>query len=160
MNTIKHLLEESAARHSHLCPRQVLGVRLGLAGGALLGLDLPRTDKRMLAILETDGCFVDGIRAATGLDPGRRTMRIEDYGKVAAVFADMKTGQTLRLVPRLDVRTRAPEYVPGEPRHYFAQLQAYQVMPDEELFSIQEVILTPSLDEIISRSGVRVNCVI
>ena len=32
MNTLAELLERSSRRHSHLCPRQVLGVRMALAG--------------------------------------------------------------------------------------------------------------------------------
>ncbi len=38
---------------------------------------------------------------------GRRTMRIEDYGKVAATFVNTQTGQAICLVPRPDVRHRA-----------------------------------------------------
>ena len=40
---LSRLLERSAARHSHLCPRQVLGVRMGMAGLAALGLEAPIT---------------------------------------------------------------------------------------------------------------------
>ena len=49
------LLEQTADRHKHLCPRQVLGVRIGLAGAVALDLEAPRNDKRLLVILETDG---------------------------------------------------------------------------------------------------------
>jgi len=85
-------------------------------------------------------------------------MRIEDYGKVAATFVDTRTGQALRIAPRLDVRERAYTYAPGESRHYFAQLQGYQVMPDDELLTIRPVQLTVPASKIISRPGVRVNC--
>jgi hypothetical protein len=44
------LLEQPAARHSHLCPRQVLGVRMGLLAGRVLGLDVPNAEKRFLAL--------------------------------------------------------------------------------------------------------------
>ncbi|MBL8108301.1 MAG: TraR/DksA C4-type zinc finger protein, partial [Anaerolineales bacterium] len=50
------------------------------------------------------------------------------------------------------------EHAPEEKRHYFAQMQAYQTMPDEELMNIREVTLNLSLDEVISHSGKRVNC--
>ncbi len=158
MPEIDTLLEISRARHSHLCPRQVLGVRLGLIGAAALGLALPRADKRLLIILETDGCFADGIEAATGCSVGHRTLRIEDYGKVAATFVDTLTGQAARVAPRSGVRQRAYAYATGERRHYFAQLQAYQVMPDDELASVQAVRLTRPVAEIVSRAGVRVEC--
>ena len=51
----------------------------------------------------------------------------------------------------------APD-APDEPRHYFAQLHAYQTMPDELLLTIQEVELSFPLQDVISRPGLRVNC--
>jgi formylmethanofuran dehydrogenase subunit E len=156
--SLEKLLQTSSARHSHLCPRQVLGVRMGLYGAALLGLELPVSDKRLWVIVETDGCFADGIEVSTGASVGHRTLRVEDYGKVAATFVDAETGEAVRVAPRLDVRQRAPFYVTDEPRQYFAQLKAYQGMPDKELFSVQAVRLAPSIEVIISRAGVRVNC--
>jgi formylmethanofuran dehydrogenase subunit E len=158
MNPLSKILSLSAARHSHLCPRQVLGARIGLAGAAALGLEIPRQDKRLLAIIETDGCFADGIEVATGCAVGHRTLRVEDYGKIAATFVDIQAGQAMRLAPRLDVRQRAYDYAPGEARHYFAQLQAYQVMPDVELLTIQPVQLKITVEKIVSRAGVRINC--
>lgn len=76
------LLTLSATHHHKICPRQVLGVRIGLLAGRLLEMPSPQPEKRLLAIAETDGCFVDGISAATGCYVGRRTLRIEDYGKL------------------------------------------------------------------------------
>lgn len=158
MPDLEELLTLSSARHSHLCPRQVLGVRMALAGAAALDLDLPRQDKRLLVIAETDGCFVDGLEVAAGISAGHRTLRIEDYGKVAAAFIDTKTGKTLRLAPKLDVRELARAFAPDEPRHYFSQLKGYQIMPDEALFSITPVLLAASIEQLVSRPGVRVNC--
>ncbi|RPI92411.1 MAG: hypothetical protein EHM40_13140 [Chloroflexi bacterium] len=60
---MQHLLDISSRDHSHLCPRQILGVRLGLAGMKALDLMAPPAKKRLLTILETDGCFADGITA-------------------------------------------------------------------------------------------------
>jgi formylmethanofuran dehydrogenase subunit E len=58
---LQSLLEKSAANHSHLCPRQILGVRMGLTGMRALGFDAPPPKKRLLVIVESDGCFADGI---------------------------------------------------------------------------------------------------
>ena len=76
MTLLEELLAQSAEHHKHLCPRQVLGVRMGLYAGDLLGLDLPQTRKRLLTIMETDGCGADGVSVATNCWVGRRTMRI------------------------------------------------------------------------------------
>lgn len=158
MTFLSQILSVSAARHSHLCPRQVLGARIGLAGAAALGLEIPRKDKRLLVIIETDGCFADGVEAATGCTFGHRTLRTEDYGKIAATFVDVETEQALRVSPQLDVRQRAFEYAKNESRHYFVQLRAYQVMPDEQLLIIQPVCLSKPVEKIVSRAGLRVNC--
>jgi formylmethanofuran dehydrogenase subunit E len=83
--------------HHKICPRQVLGVRIGLLAGYLLEIAVPQPVKRLFAVVETDGCFVDGISAATGCYVGRRTLRVEDYGKTAAAFVDTLTEQALRI---------------------------------------------------------------
>lgn len=155
---IQPLLEKSARDHSHLCPRQVLGVRLGLCGLKALGFETPPAQKRLLVIVETDGCFTDGVTAATDCTVGHRTLRVEDYGKTAAVFVDTVSGQAVRVAPALDVRERAYRYAPDEPRHYFAQMQAYQIMPDSEMFTSTPVVLKTSIDAIVSRPGMRVHC--
>ena len=64
------LLEKCASEHDHLCPRQVLGGRMGLAAMSALGLEVPVTTKSTLVIVETGGCFADGIHASTGATVG------------------------------------------------------------------------------------------
>ncbi len=155
---IEPLLEKSTRDHSHLCPRQILGVRMGLAGLAALGFDAPPDNKRLLIIAETDGCFLDGLSAATNCTVGRRTLRIEDYGKTAAVFVDTITGRALRLAPTPDIRPKAFGYAPAESRGYFAQMQAYRIMPEAEMFTITPVVLNIPSEALISRPGLRVNC--
>ena len=124
---IRPLLEKSSRDHAHLCPRQILGVRLGLLGLKALGFEEPPGNKRLLIIIETDGCFADGVTAATDCTVGHRTLRVEDFGKTAAVFVDTKVDQAIRVTPVLDIREKACAYAPGELRHYYAQMQAYQV---------------------------------
>jgi formylmethanofuran dehydrogenase subunit E len=155
---ITDLLKRSSTRHDHLCPRQVLGVRIGLAGLAILELESPINKSTALIIIESDGCFADGVEVATGATIGHRTLRVNDFGKMAATFADVRTGRAIRISPGLDVRERAWLYAPGEPRHYFAQLLGYQVMPEAELLRFQEVTLHPTLEELISQPLARVRC--
>ncbi len=155
---IKPFLEISSRDHKHLCPRQILGVRIGLRGMSALGFDTASRQKHLLVISETDGCFIDGVIAATKCTVGHRSLRVEDYGKVAATFVNTQTGRAVRVAPALDVRQRAKAYAPDESRHYFAQLQAYQVMPDEELLTAEHVVLNIPISDIVSHSGIRVNC--
>lgn len=158
MKTLAELLKESAALHRHLCPRQVLGARMGMLAGEVLGLDLPQGDKRLFTIAETDGCAVDGISVATNCWVGRRTLRVEDYGKVAATFVDTHTGQTMRIVPRADARGRAREYAPEARNKWEAQLLGYQRMPATELLTVQTVQLRKPIEHLISRPGLKALC--
>ena len=156
---LSDFLKLSSARHDHLCPRQVLGVRMGLAGLAALGLGAPMPHKAALVFVESDGCFVDGIEVATGAPVGHRTLRVVDHGKVAATFVNVETGLSIRLAPRPDVRQRALAYAPGIKQKYYAQLKGYQLMPDLELFSYREIELDPPLGIVVSRPGLRAKCV-
>jgi len=155
---LEEFLSLTSAMHRHLCPRQVLGVRSGMAAAALFGLDLPQEDKRLFAFVETDGCFVDGVSVSTGCSLGHRTLRLYDYGKVAVTVADTATGTAFRITPHRMAREKALEYAPESSTHWHAQLLAYQVMPASELLHIEPVELRVSLDQIVSKPGVRVTC--
>lgn len=158
MKLIEELLRQSAALHHHLCPRQVLGVRMGLAGAYALGLDAPRHDKRLVVFMETDGCGADGVSVATGCWVGRRTMRLLDYGKVAATFVDTHSGQAARVAPRPGIREAVWRYATAAPDRWSAQLKGYEVMPESELLRVQPVTLTVDLNRLLSHPGVRVVC--
>ena len=155
---LQNALAVASARHKHLCPRQVLGARCAIAAAEILDLEVPRTDKRLLVIVETDGCFVDGVEAAAGVSVGGRTLRVEDYGKIAATFVDVKTERALRVAPQIDVRERARDYAPEQARRYFAMLHGYQRMPDAELLSFECVQLAKPVAAIVSRAGARAKC--
>lgn len=159
MRTLDEILHESSARHKHLCPRQVLGARMALYASDLLGLELPRGDKRLLVIAETDGCTVDGLIAATGCHVGGRTLRILDFGKVAATFVDTHTESALRLAPTPESRSLAREYFPDTRTDWEAMLRGYQIIPDEDLFKVRAVRLEVPLAEILSKPGRKSECV-
>lgn len=159
------LLRESSRRHVHLCPRQVLGVRLGLRGLRALGLsggdNEPRFtnhDKQLLTFVETDGCGADGIAVAVGCSIGRRTMRVYDYGKVAATLLDTQSGRAIRVSPTPESRFLALHYAPNAPDSWIAYLEAYQIIPDDELVRVQEVSIVQPLEKILSSPDARVVC--
>ena len=158
MQSLESILRESAERHKHLCPRQVLGARMSLLAGEILGLELPRVEKRLLVIAETDGCTVDGIIAATGCHVGGRTLRILDFGKVAATFIDTRTEESIRIIPTREARVLSGDYAPTARNQWEAMLIAYQAMPVAELFIVQSVSMNIPLSKIVSRPGVNAIC--
>lgn len=158
VKTLSNTLAESAALHRHLCPRQVLGVQMGRCAADLLGLELPQTAKRLLTIVETDGCFTTGLSVATNCWVGRRTLRIEDYGKVAATFVDTLNNTCVRIAPHPFARQLAPTYAPEANNRWEAMLLGYQRMTFTELFVWQSVTLVTPVELLISRAGHRVHC--
>jgi formylmethanofuran dehydrogenase subunit E len=155
---IEQLLRRSAGRHDHLCPRQVLGVRMGLVGLDALQTIFPIGREDGLVLVETDGCFVDGIEVSTGVTIGHRTLRVNDLGKIAATFVNARTGEAIRLSPQPDCRARALLYAAGARSRYAAQLAGYRLMSDAELFRFERVQLQPTLSTLISRPDVRQTC--
>lgn len=158
MTLFDDLLKQSASRHQHLCPRQVLGVRMGLYAGKLLGLELPQADKRLITLVETDGCLLDGVSVATGCNPGRRTLFVRDYGKMAATFVDQFSGAALRIAPQADARAQCLSYVDWSPDRWQAYLQGYQLLGDEVLLLARPVSLNFSLADLISMESARAVC--
>src|SRR5512141_1919043 len=158
MQSLALILRGSAERHKHLCLRQVLGARMSLLAGVLLELELPRADKQLLVIAETDGCTVDGIIAATGCHVGGRTLRILDFGKVAATFIDTRTEESIRIIPTREARVLSGDYAPTARNQWEAMLFAYQVMPIAEMFTVQQISLLLPLAKIIGCPTMKTVC--
>ena len=152
------LLEESARKHAHLCPRQVMGVRMGLYAGEILGLEVPQEDKRLFTFIESDGCFLDGVAVSTGCSAGRRTMQVIDYGKMAATFVDILTGQAIRISPHPEGRILCRDYAPLATDRWHTYLEGYKAMPIDKLFTLESVQLTVSLKAFLSRKNARAAC--
>ena len=131
---------------------------MGLYCGKLIGLEVPRLDKRLFVFAEADGCGMGGVSVATNCWADRRTMRIMDFGKMPATFVDTQTDQAIRVSPHPQARERAWQYTPDADDDWHAMFAGYQVMPDEELLIAQPVQLKASMRKIISQTGLWVQC--
>ncbi|MFQ6122717.1 MAG: molybdopterin-guanine dinucleotide biosynthesis protein B [Dehalococcoidales bacterium] len=155
----EQLLAESAAVHGHICPGQVLGVRMAMRGCQELGIEKPKEEaKRMLVFVEIDRCATDAIQVVTGCKLGKRTMKYVDYGKLAATFVDLQTGNAVRLAVREDVRDKATLYRRQGQTKYDAEVEAYKVLPDEELFNVEKVLVHISAEDMPGPPRRRVIC--
>jgi formylmethanofuran dehydrogenase subunit E len=158
--TFESLLDESARIHGHLCPGQVLGVRMSMLGLRMIGIEDPkgRDRKRIIVFVEMDRCATDAIQSVTGCSLGHRTMKFMDYGKMAATFVNLKTGKTVRALAREDAREGAHARLPDIPDKHRAQLEAYKIMPDSELFDLMEVTVALRPEDMPGRPLSRVQC--
>lgn len=144
------------AHGGHACPGIVLGTRLALAGAAGLGIDIPDTRKRLVVAVETDRCAVDAIQALTGCRPGKRTLRLLDYGKLAATFYDLANRRALRISVRGDVRANVLVR-PGEDPSA-AQIRAYSTMPCDQLLSMMSAPFEVDPLDLPGKPSRRVTC--
>src|SRR3990172_2662004 len=154
------LLNESVKVHGHLCPGQVLGVRMSILGLANMGIIEPkgRDRKKIIVFVEMDRCATDAVQSVTGCSLGRRTLRFLDYGKMAATFLNLETGRAVRVFAREDAREEAKELFPGVENKYTTQLEAYKIMRDDELFDVMEVQLSLRSEDMPGRPLKRVQC--
>jgi len=142
MQDFKILLKNSTSAHGHLCPGQVVGVRMAMLGCRLIGLDEPtRHDqiKKLIVYVEMDRCTADAVAHVTGVKLGRRSLKFVDYGIMAATFMNLKTGRTFRVVSTEEARDLACYFAPEVSGKYAQQLEAYKRMPDNVLFRVQQV---------------------
>ncbi|HAM51646.1 MAG TPA: formylmethanofuran dehydrogenase [Nitrospiraceae bacterium] len=154
------LLEESLKIHGHLCPGQVLGVRMSVLGLRAVGIEDPRgrDRKNLFVFVELDRCATDAIQSVTGCSLGRRTMKFMDYGKMAATFLNQKTGRAVRVIVKEESRQTAEEYFPEIENKYSAQLEAYKVIPNDALFDVMEVSVKLNPEDMPGRPIRRVQC--
>ncbi len=142
MEDFESLLRSSAEAHGHLCPGQVIGVRMAMLGCALIGLDDPRSPaqiKKLIVYVEMDRCAADAVAHVTGAKLGRRSLKFMDYGIMAATFVHLENGLAFRVVSKEEARDLAAVYAPEVAGKAAQQLEAYRRMPDEVLFQVQEV---------------------
>jgi formylmethanofuran dehydrogenase subunit E len=142
MKAFHELLAESVAAHGHLCPGQMVGVRMAMLGCRLIGLDEPtRRDqiKKLIVYVEMDRCTADAVAHVTGVRLGRRSLKFMNYGIMAATFLNLETSQAFRVLSTEEARELAPLYTPDVAGKVPQQLAAYQRMPDSVLFRVQRV---------------------
>lgn len=154
------LLDESVKVHGHLCPGQVLGVRMAMLGLREAGIKEPRGKdrKNIIVFVEMDRCATDAIQSVTGCSLGHRTMKFMDYGKMAATFLNLKTKKAVRVLAREDSREKAKGLFPAIEDKYKAQLEAYKKMRDDELFAVMDVIVDIPAQDMPGRPMRRVQC--
>lgn len=142
MNDFDELLASAAEAHGHLCPGQVVGVRMAILGCSLIGLNEPQSTeqiKKLIVFVEMDRCAADAVAHVTGVKLGRRSLKFMNYGIMAASFMNLETGRAFRVVSTEESRALAAVYAPEISEKRRQQLEAYKRMPDSVLFRVEEV---------------------
>jgi len=139
MNTLTEYLTEAEKNHGHMCPGQVLGVRMAMLGCRLVGIEEPKAGKRLIVFVEIDRCAADAINTVTGCRLGKRTLKYRDFGKLAATFLNTETNEAVRVVALESSRELAKQLFGHLPTKKERQMEAYKTLSEENLFSWRRV---------------------
>jgi formylmethanofuran dehydrogenase subunit E len=154
------LLEGSSQAHGHLCPGQVVGVRMAMLGCRLIGLDDPRHPdqiRKIIVYVEIDRCAADAIAFVTGVKLGRRSLKFVDNGIMAATFVNLENGKAVRILSTENSRDLVSQYAPdGNKKEQ--QLEAYKAMPDDVLFQVQPVAVEVPVNDLPGPSRFKAQC--
>ena len=131
-------LNEAKAFHGEACAGTILGTRMAIRGLSEIGITDPKgaDRKSVIVYVEMDRCPADAILAVTGCRPGKRAMKILDYGKMAATFVNLKTGKAVRIseINKDGNKVMTREEIEKSPR-----TEEFAMMPFEDIFEIREV---------------------
>jgi formylmethanofuran dehydrogenase subunit E len=143
-----------------MCAGQVLGVRMSMLGCRAVGVEDPRgaDRKSLIVFVEIDRCAADAVNTVTGCRLGKRTLKFHDYGKLAATFLNVKTGEAVRVVALDSSRESANCAFPEIENKYERQLRAYKLLPEEELFKVERVRVDVPPQDQPGRPVSRVSC--
>ena len=160
METFETLLDKSITIHGHLCPGQVIGVRMAIYGLDKIGITDPKGDDRksLYIIVEIDRCATDAIQSVTGCSLGKRSLKWQDYGIMAATFVNLQSNKAVRITAREEARELAKNYCPGIEKKSQQQLEAYKMMDKHDLFTFQEVTVTIPKFDLPGKPLKRVRC--
>lgn len=160
MESFDELLQKAETAHGHLCAGQILGVRMALHGLQLLGINDPRgaDRKRLVTFVEIDRCATDAIGLVTGCRLGKRTLKLRDWGKMAATFVDLPSHRGARIVALETSRELAQQRYPHLETKSAQQMAAYRELPDSELFRHEWVRVEVDPSELPGFKGERIAC--
>jgi formylmethanofuran dehydrogenase subunit E len=152
------LLRMNGMLHGHFCPFSAIGVKAAARAMRELGVRSTGMEE-VVAIVETNNCFSDGVQFVTGCSFGNNALIYRDYGKTVFTLA-RRTGEAVRMSVRADrvMEERSPEanqlfekvvVQRGGSEHDKKRLSelwtelSFRVLevPDEEVFDIKRVAI-------------------
>jgi formylmethanofuran dehydrogenase subunit E len=95
-DNLSGLLKKAGELHGHHCNYLAYGVIAGLYGIKKLGITNTGMEE-IIAVVETNNCFADGVQMVTGCSFGNNALIYRDYGKTAVTISK-RNDQAIRLV--------------------------------------------------------------
>ena len=106
---LKGLLQKAGELYGHWCNYLAYGVIAGYYGIKETGVTNTGMEE-IIAIVETNNCFSDGVQMITGCTFGNNSLIYHDWGKTAVTIS-RRDGQAIRIALDPDFEdTRGKEY--------------------------------------------------
>jgi len=133
---LEGLLMKAGELHGHFCPYVALGVRAGYAALKTLGIERNLGMEEVIAIVEANNCFSDGIQMTTGCSFANNALIYHDLGKTAVTVAKRDgehsaKAQAVRVAVRADYSTSFDERYP-EAHELFEKIVTNREEPTPE----------------------------
>jgi len=104
------VLEMAGMLHGHYCVGLALGVKAVEVGFTRLGISDNTGMEEIMAVVECNNCFVDGIQFASGCSLGNNALVYKDLGKTAVTFYRRGSDEAVRLcVKSFEIKTGSKE---------------------------------------------------
>lgn len=160
MEPLDQLLDECKRLHGHMCAGQLLGTRMALLGCELIGIKDPKgaDRKKLIVWVEIDRCMADAVSAVTGVRLGKRSLKYQDYGKVAATFLNTESAEAVRIVALEESRALADARYPDIENKGERQFRTYREASNDDLFRVEYVQVSYSDFDMPGRPRSRVMC--
>lgn len=118
------LVEKAKEFHGHICPFVVLGLRASEIAMQKLGLakagEAETVGEEILAIVECNNCFADGVQVATGCTLGNNSLIYMDVGKNAVTL--VKRGEWKGIRVYIDPEKLESRYFKKEATELFEKV--------------------------------------
>ncbi|MFA5629005.1 MAG: FmdE family protein [Dehalococcoidales bacterium] len=126
-----YFIDKIAEFHGHVCVGIAMGTKSALAAMRVLGFDpYVKKHKDLIVYVETDRCMTDAVQGVTGCGLGKRSLKHVDYGKFAATFVKLSTGEAYRVTTTKDFdKNLSVDEV----------LKIVSETPDEEMLKLERV---------------------
>ncbi|AFK22423.1 FmdE family protein [Pyrococcus sp. ST04] len=117
---LEGILEYAREFHGHICPYLALGIKASII--AMEELNVERldysgsVDESILAIVETNSCFADGVQVTTGCTLGNNSLIYIDTGKTALTLVKRGNWEGIRVYVDAD---RLKKFLPDRATELF-----------------------------------------
>ena len=135
MSDYMELLKKAGEFHGDICGGIAMGTKLAIYGMETMGMTPGETDKRLIVFTEIDGCISDAILSVTKTSLGKKSLKPMGYGKFAATFLNIDTGEAIRLI---DIKANKKDRE-NDDETVEELIERVAKTPAEDLFEIQKV---------------------